>query len=492
MSHPIYAVVLGIIVLALLSVSVAQLRKVKTKADYLVAGRSLPAYVLVATLLSSWIGAGSLFAGAENAFRNGFAGLWQSAGGWVGLLVIFFVAPRARKFAQFTIPDLIETRYNTTARVLSTIAILFAYTAITSYQFRAGGNILHLIFPEVSHEAGTYIIAVFVIVFTALAGMASVAYMDVVIGLLITIIGFIAAPVLLHEAGGWSGIHQVLPATHFTLLGEFGYVNGVSQGAAAGWLKAFEYFLPTCLLMLGNQSMYQKFFSAKSEKDARQAVVGWVIGTFILETLIVAIAVFGSAMVWVQYHNHQVDLEPHNIIPYSALNFLPTFVGALLMGAVFAKVISTANNYLFSPATNLINDIYARFINKEATNKQILAISRVLVFALGAWALVQAVHLTSVLEKAMYAYTIYSAAITPVVLAAFFSKRVTAAAAVCSIALGTAVTVFWDLGKNLLPRALAERDAIFPALVVSLLSLLIVTLVTPAPSKEQLAPFLTD
>ena len=492
MSNPIYALVLGIIVVALLTVSVSQLRKVKTKADYLVAGRSLPAYVLVATLLSSWIGAGSLFAGAENAFRNGFAALWQPAGGWIGLLVIYFVAPRARKFAQYTIPDLLETRYNVTARVLGTIAILFAYTAITSYQFRAGGNILHLIFPEVNHEIGTYIIAVFVIAFTALAGMASVAYMDVVIGVLITVTGFIAAPVLLHRAGGWAGLHQVLPATHFTFLGEFGYVGGVDHGTTAGLLKAFEYFLPTCLLMLGNQSMYQKFFSAKSEKDASRAVAGWVVGTFILETLIVAIAVFGSSMVWVAYHQHQVDLEPHNIIPYSALHALPTAVGALLMGAVFAKVISTANNYLFSPATNLINDIYTRFINKQATNKNIIIVSRVLVCALGAWALVQAVHLTSVLEKAMYAYTIYSAAITPVVLAAFFWKRVTAAAAVASIGLGTAVTVFWDLGKNLLPSALAQRDAIFPALVVSLVSLVLVSMVTPAPTEEQLAPFATE
>lgn len=492
MSNPVYAVVLCTIVVALLTVSVAQLRKVKTKADYLVAGRSLPAYVLVATLLSSWIGAGSLFAGAENAFRNGFAALWQPAGGWVGLLVIYFVAPRARKFAQYTIPDLLETRYNTTARVLGTIAILFAYTAITSYQFRAGGNILHLIFPEIAHGAGTYIIAAFVIVFTALAGMASVAYMDVVIGILITITGFIAAPVLLHRVGGWAGLHSVLPATHFTWLGEFGYFEGVDQGPLAGLLKAFEYFLPTCLLMLGNQSMYQKFFSAKTEKDASRAVAGWVVGTFVLETLIVAIAVFGSAMVWIPYHQHQVDLEPHNIIPYSALHGLPTFVGALLMGAVFAKVISTANNYLFSPATNLINDIYTRFINKEASNANILVVSRVLVFALGAWALLQAVHLTSVLEKAMYAYTIYSAAITPVVLAAFFSKRVTSAAAVVSIASGTVVTVFWNTGKAFLPPALAERDAIFPALVVSLLSLLVVTLLTPAPSKEQLAPFATE
>ena len=208
------------------------MRKVHTKADYLVAGRSLPAYVLVFTLLSSWIGAGSLFAGAENAFRNGFAALWQPAGGWAGLLIIYFVAPRARKFAQFTIPDLLEARYNTAARILGTIAILFAYTAITSYQFRAGGDILHLIFPAIAKTQGTVIIAAFVIVFTALAGMASVAYMDVVIGMLISVIGFIALPVLFGRIGGWAGLHAALPATHFTLFGEWGLDSARRCGAA--------------------------------------------------------------------------------------------------------------------------------------------------------------------------------------------------------------------------------------------------------------------
>jgi len=71
----LYVVVLAVIVVVLLVVSVSRLGKVKTKADFLVAGRSLPATVLVFTLLSSWIGAGSLFAGAENAFKNGFAAL---------------------------------------------------------------------------------------------------------------------------------------------------------------------------------------------------------------------------------------------------------------------------------------------------------------------------------------------------------------------------------------------------------------------------------
>src|ERR1700735_4442941 len=183
----LYAIVLSAIVVTLLTVSLTRLSKVKTKADYLVAGRTLPAFVLIFTLLSSWIGSGSLLGGAENAYRHGFAALWQAGGGWLGLLLIYFIAPRARKFAQFTIPDLLEARYNQAARVLGVIAILFAYTAITSYQLIGGGDILHLIFPTlISADLGKYMIAVFVIAFTAIAGMASVAYMDVVIGLLAT------------------------------------------------------------------------------------------------------------------------------------------------------------------------------------------------------------------------------------------------------------------------------------------------------------------
>ena len=100
----LYVAVLAIIVLTLLAVSLTRLSKVKTKADYLVAGRSLSAFVLVFTLLSSWIGSGSLLGGAENAYKHGMAALWQGGGGWAGLLLIYFIAPRARKFAQCTSP----------------------------------------------------------------------------------------------------------------------------------------------------------------------------------------------------------------------------------------------------------------------------------------------------------------------------------------------------------------------------------------------------
>ncbi|HEY4379545.1 MAG TPA: sodium:solute symporter family protein [Acidobacteriaceae bacterium] len=503
----LYAITIALIIVTLLAVSLTRLGKVKTRADYLVAGRSLPAFVLVFTLLSSWIGSGSLLAGAENAYRHGFAALWQSAGGWAGLALIYFIAPRARHFAQYTIPDLLEARYNQTARILGVVAVLFTYTAITSYQFIGGGDILHLIFPAISAIQGRCLIAAFVITLTAIAGMSSVAYTDLAIGLLATFTLCLALPVLVHNFGGWSAVHAALPASHFQIFGDITPIT------------AAELFLPTCLLMLGNQSMYQKFFSAKSEKDATRAVIGWIVGTLVLETVIVALAVVGSAI----FPTGEVHDNPREVLAYTGLHafspaqtvttftsptgattivtttqILPPFtvhlmqlLGALLIGAIFAKVISTANNYLFSPATNLVNDIFVRYIRPKSGNKEILLVSRLIVVVLGLWALYQGLHTDSVLKKALYAYTIYSAALTPVILAAFYSRRATASAAVASIFTGTFVTVFWDTAfiHSHLPPIIAERDAIFPALVASLLCLVLVSLLTPRPTEDHLRAF---
>jgi solute:Na+ symporter, SSS family len=459
----IYTVVLSIVVLTLTGVTVWKMRAVHNRADFLVAGRQLAWPVLVFTLLSSWIGAGSLFAGGENAYRNGFAALWQPAGGWLGLLVIWGIAGRARRFAQFTVPDLLEQRYSATARVLATVAIVISYTMITSYQFKAGGDILHLIFPEVDRTTGMYAIATFVILFTAAAGMASVAYLDLVIGGMVTMIVIIAVPLLLAHAGGWAAVRRNLPESHFQVLGD------VTLTQALGFL------LPTMLLLIGNQGMYQKFFSARSERDASRAVTGWIIGTLLLETLLVTLAVVASSFLHPD--------NPREIIPYAARHGMPQLAGAILMGGVFAKIISTANNYLFSPSTNLIHDVYGRFIDRHASERRTLIVSRLIVVLLGIFALLQAAHFESILRAALYAYTVYGAAVTPAVMAVFFWKRATNSGAVCSILLGTVVTVVWNVA------GIEWLDAIYPALAASLASLILVSLFSPEPAEEKWRPF---
>lgn len=468
----IYAVTVAVVVLALCGITAFQARRVKNESDFLVAGRTLRWPVLVFTLLSSWIGAGSLLAGAENAYKNGFVALWQPLGGWVGLLIIAAIAGRARQFAQYTVPDLLEARFNSTARVLATIAIVISYTVITSYQLIGGGDILHLIFPQISGRTGLYIVAAFVILFTASAGMASIAYLDLLIGLMVTITVIIAVPILLDRVGGWSAVRTALPATHFEVLGNYSLSRAVALA------------LPTMLLLIGNQSMYQKFFSARSQSDARKSVIGWLIGTVILETLLVAVAVIASA---------KIDTDrPREIIALTAKTKLPVLLGAILMGGVFAKVISTANNYLFSPATNLIHDVYERFIDRTATESRKLLVSRVVVIVLGCFAILQATQFQSVLRASLYAYTIYGAAVTPAVMAVFFWKRTTAKAAVTSILLGTVVTVGWEMtqkyGPAQIQMAIGGIDAVYPALAASVASLVLVSLWEPAPTIQGKLP----
>jgi SSS family solute:Na+ symporter/sodium/proline symporter len=464
----IYAVVVSIVVLVLCGVTIYKTISVRTRTDFFVAGRKLAWPVLVFTLLSSWIGAGSLLGGAENAYNNGFVALWQPAGGWCGLLVIALIAGRARRFAQFTVPDLLENRYNATARVLATIAIVISYTVITSYQFKGGGDILHLIFPGLERTTGMYIVAAFVIAFTASAGMASVAYLDLIIGAMVTLTMMIAVPLLLSDSGGWDAVQHALPASHFTVLGN----KSVSF--------AFGLLIPTMLLLVGNQGMYQKFFSARSEKDAKIAVFGWIIGTILLETLLIMLAVIGSSRFKTE--------APREIIPLTAREGLPTLLGAILLAGVFAKVISTANNYLFSPATNLIHDVYERFINRNSTERKSLIVSRVLVIALGIFALLQATQFESILRASLYAYTIYGAAVTPVILAVFFWRRATTPAAVTSIVLGTIVTIVWNFAQNTW-QFQPDIDAVYPALGASVVSLILVSLLTPPPPVEKWKPF---
>jgi Na+/proline symporter len=179
--------------------------------------------------------------------------------------------------------------------------------------------------------------------------------------------------------------------------------------------------------------------------------------------------------------------SPREIIPLAARQGLPTLIGAILMGGIFAKVISTANNYLFSPATNLMHDVYERFINPKATERQSLMMSRLLVIGLGIFALLQATQFQSILNAALYAYTVYGAAVTPAVMAVFFWKRTTTAGAVASIALGTVVTVGWNVAQGLGWKN--DTDAVYPALLASVASLVLVSLATPRPEENKWKPF---
>jgi SSS family solute:Na+ symporter len=447
----------------LIGVGAYRSKFVKTQDDFMVAGRRLSAKVLVGTLLATWIGSGSIIAGAGLAYERGLPALWFDAGVWVALIVLYFIASRARRLAQYTVPDILEIRYNKYARMLGTLVTIIAYTAIVSYQFRAGGMVLNLV-TGISVDQGIIITAVFVIGYTVLAGLISVAYTDVVNGIVMVIGLFVALPFLLSNAGGWTQMANNLPETHFQVLGDMSL------------FRALGYSLPTMLLLLGESGMYQRFFSARDENTARRSVVGWIIGTIIIETLIVVLAVIGSALFG--------GIESEMVILHSVRHGLPILIGCITLAAIVAVIVSTADSFLLVPATNIMRDIYQRFINPDLPQKKMVLYSRIVVVALGVVAFVQVRFFERVLEMALYAYTMYGVGITPAVLAAFLWKRATAAGGVSSIASGMTLTILWEvLGQPW------DVPTIYPALGLSLSCLIFVSLLTPGSDAGRLRPF---
>jgi len=447
----------------LIGVGAWRSRQVKNQDDFMVAGRKLSAGVLVGTLLATWIGSGSIIGGAGLAYDKGFPALWFDAGVWVAIIILYLIAGRVRRFAQYTVPDILEARYGPAARVLGTIVTIIAYTAIVSYQFRAGGMVLNLV-TGISTDTGIIITALFVIGYTVLAGMISVAYTDVVNGLIMIAGLFIALPFMLGQAGGWEGIMARLPESHFDPLGDMTLA------------EALGYSLPTMLLLLGESGMYQRFFSARDERTARRSVVGWIIGTIIIETLIVVLAVIGSSMF--------TDIDAEMVILHSVRNGLPILIGCLTLAAIVAVIVSTADSFLLVPATNLVRDIYQRFLNPGASQKKIVRYSRLMVVALGLVAFVQVRFFERVLEMALYAYTMYGVGITPAVMAAFFWKRATPAGGTAAIGSGMGVTILWELFGGSTGIA-----TVYPALAVSLLALILVSLLTRRPDESRWRPF---
>ena len=450
-----------LVYLALLSAAgLWQSRHLKTADDFLVAGRTLPARVLVFTLLSTWIGSGSLFAGAGLGYRTGFSALWQSAGAWVGIAFVYFLAPRVRRLAQYTVPDILELRYGAPARVLGTITIVLAYTTIAAYQFRGGGRLLNLV-AGIDPRTGALITAAFCIAYTALAGMLSVAYLDVGNGLMMLVGVGAAVLFLIAHAGGFGEALGALRPDQLTLFGTMSP------------LDALALFLPTLFLLMGEANMYQKFFSAKDERAAKVAVIGWIVGTIVVETLIDSVGVFGSVV------QPGLDArESETIIVLVALKSLPLLLGLLLLAGAAAIIVSTANSFLLTPATNLMRDVYQRFVNPAVTDRQMLLYTRMLVVVLGAIGFIVGNFFETILQMALWAYTMYGAGITPALLAALMWPRVTPQGGIASIAVGMATTIAWET-IGLMGGYPLGLQTVYPALVFSIVTLIGVSLMTP-------------
>jgi SSS family solute:Na+ symporter len=450
-----------------IAVAVIATKKAKSYEEYVVAGRSMPLWVLIGTLWASWLGAGTISGNAALYYSFGIGGLWFAFAGPAAHSVLIALSKRLRALGQYTIPDILEIRYNPIARYIGAIPAILGFTAITGYQMKAIGYVIEVI-TGIPGWQGFLYGAIIVIGYTFAGGIWAVAYTDVVQLLFMELGLIIGAIMAVASLGGVSAFLAKLPPAHFNLLGYFDI------------FKALGYFFPLFFLASIDQNLYQRMYASKDARTARYGAVALLFGAFFTFLLVMTVSMASYAA--------NPKVKPDMAVFWAAKNLLPPWAGAILLVGALGLIMSTADSYLLSPATNISRD-YVQRLWPKTTDKQLIWITRAFVLILGIIAYVLAGYFESVLAMVIVAYTIYGAALWPPVISAFFWKRANAPGAIAGILGGFAGTIigYW-LQITGVPWAKAT-PLIYMGIIPSIVAMVLVTLVTKPPPPEKLEPF---
>ena len=445
-------------------------RKVKTADDMVTGGHRIPFIILVGSLLATWCGGGGITGSAGVVYSGGpWVGAITFAAPPIGIILLYFIAGKVRKSNKVTVPEIMEARYGKAASIISALCVMLAYVGVLATQLKAAADILVLLCSSsgvtMSYGMALTICTVIIAIITVGGGLVSVAYSDAVSALIMIGGFFLAIPFLMSVAASQGA---VLPPEKTTLTGG---MSGV---------ELLGYFLPSLALMLGDQNMLQRFASAKNSDEAKKSNIGMFIGEILVIIAIIAVVTQAAKLY------PSLD-TPSNVIFQVAVDYLPLAFGALVMCACMAFIVTTADSYLLSSATNLTNDIYVKYIRKDATDKQKMLVLRgtIVVFSFVAVALT--LYFPTVLALQMTAYTMYGAAITPAILFALFSKRVTPAGGMAGIQEGCLATIVWTLMGT--PGGVQCAIVAVPA---SVIAILVVTALTRSNTEHSLEALYKD
>ena len=363
-------------------------KKVKTADDMVTGGHRIPFIILVGSLLATWCGGGGITGNASIIYNGGpWVGAITFAAPPIGIILLYFIAGKVRKSNKVTVPEIMGARYGQSASIISAVCVMLAYVGVLATQLKAAADILVLLCSssgvEISRGLALVICTTIIVVITVGGGLVSVAYSDAISALIMIGGFFIAIPILISVANAQGA---VLPPEKTTLTGgmsgwDMPPVRVVFSGGMSGW-ELLGYFLPSLALMLGDQNMLQRFASAKNSTEAKKSNIGMFIGEILVIVSIIAVVTQAARL-------YPTLDTPSNVIFQVSVDYLPMAFGALIMCACMAFIVTTADSYLLSSATNLTNDIYVKYIRKDATDKQKMLVLRgtIVVFSVIAVAL---------------------------------------------------------------------------------------------------------
>ena len=477
--------------------------------DYFLGGRTLGPWVTAMSAEASDMSGWLLMGLPGVAYWCGLAdAAWTAIGLAVGTYFNWLiVSKRLRRYSirannSITLPDFFSKRFREKKKVIMTISALFILVFFTVYAascFVTCGKLFSTLFGA-SYISMMIVGAAFVLLYTILGGFLAESASDFMQS--ITMIIALAAVVIVStvRAGGLGVVIENAKSIPGFLdffglatpvLGENGEqlveAGKPVFGAAAeyGILNVFS-MLAWGLGYFGMPQVLLRFMAIRKEKEltrSRRIAMIWV-------TISLAVAVFigivGRAVIPTELLTQSAA---ENVFIKLATGSLPAILAGFVMAGILAATISSSDSYLLIAASAFAKNIYQGVLNKKASDKQVMTLSRITLLAITLIAIVIALDENSVIFTIVsFAWAGFGATFGPLILFSLFWKRMTRAGAIAGMVGGAGMVFLWKLVISKLGGAFGIYE-LLPAFIFSSICILAVSLLTPAPSAEIRADF---
>jgi SSS family transporter len=431
-------------------------RRVHNAKDFLVAGRSLPLYMSVATVFATWFGAETVLAVSSTFIKEGLHGIVADPFGF-SLCLIFVGLFFARAFYRMdllTIGDFYRKRYGHAAELVTSLCITVSYLGWTSAQMIALGLVFSTLSGgAISMTTGIALGAGCVLVYTLFGGMFSVAFTDLFQTVIIVIGMLYLAWVLAGMAGGAEAV-----VAHALAAGKFEFWPKLETREM---LAFFAAWLTAAIGGIPQQDVFQRVTSAK---DERTAIRGSMIGGALY-------FVFAFVPIFLAYSAFLIDARMvgellgaegnrfQEILPTLIMERTPVFAQVMFFGALLSAILSTASGAMLAPTALFTENVLKRLYPHMGDRQFLLTLRLVLVIftlAVVSFALASDASIYQMVQNT-YKITLVSC-IVPLA-AGIYWHRATAQGALVSILLGL---VTW-IGMEIF-----AAEAIWPPQLVGL------------------------
>ena len=443
--------------------------------DYFLGGRQMGPWVSALSAGASDMSAWVLMGLPASIYALGVGQAWIAIGLAIGYALSWIIeAPRLRRYSiaakdSITIPQYLTNRFlsaNRAMQVVCAAIFLVAYTIYAASSIKACGTLFNTV-VGIDPTVAMYIAAVIIVSYTFLGGFSAVCWTDFFQGMLMLsalLIAPIFALVLVQSGQGVSTLDQV-PAGYWRLFTSWqDIVSGL------GW--GLGYF--------GMPHIIIRFMSVRSDKDIRKSASIGITWTVLILGFAVASALIGRMFLG------EIE-DTSTVFIQMVRRIFPPLISGVLLSAILAASMSTADSQLLSSASAFASDVYKPILRKgQATDREMLWVSRLVVLAIAIVALIIASNPNSgsIMDLVGNAWGVFGAAFGPAILLSLFWRRLTFGGAVSGIVAGALVDILW--------LAFLSGTGVYeivPGFLTGLLAAVLVSNAGPAPSAAVTAVF---